>query len=158
MERFEYRGLMTHFDKISRDCEAGRPRANNGYLLASWRSQFRDRQIPLCCFPIGHETLQPAYGDRFEALRQSAYLLALLFLRAYSAGDRGESIGILDLVDRSAEISFRDKLHEIGYVNVDRTTGNAIMLGTLQASLSISYCLLGFVAVWNLVEVLDTLG
>ena len=83
---------------------------------------------------VADPAFQPADRHRFQRFADGADALALVFLRADAAADRGQQVGASDHVVGAAQV-FRDELlDEAGDVDADRAAGDAGRVGAHQAA------------------------
>ena len=102
---------------------------------------------------IRGKSLQVADRNGIPFLGQYALYFALRFLGTYTATYGGQTVPGPEIPDRAGEISFLDEPDEPGYVDLDRTAGNAARPPALQASFRFFYGRLRAVSQGNLIEV-----
>ena len=103
---------------------AGGTRADDAHLEAvgldvgNVRPAFADRHV-------ADEAFEAADGHRLQRLADGAHALALVFLRADAAADRGQQVGVGDDVVGAVEVLVGDLLDEAGDVDSHRATAHA---------------------------------
>ena len=106
-------------------------------------------------FPIGSESFETANCHRLEALGQSAFAFALLFLRAHTSTDGRQRVRLFDDIDRSTEISLSRQFQEGRNVDVYRASFNAERAPALNSALCFGDRLLRRIAVRHFIIILD---
>src|SRR6266511_2067010 len=102
---------------------------------------------------VADEALEAADADRLDLLADHALRLALRFLRADAAADRGEGVRLLDDLESAVEVADRDVLDERRDVDRHRAAGHAGRLRALDAALRLADGLLEGVPEVHLLEV-----
>jgi len=125
MERLEDGDFVAEKGEVGRDGQPGRAGADDGDFLAGRWSQFGNHGSAMFSFPVGHESFKIADGDRSVFFGENTDLLALFFLRADTAANGGQGIGLFDLSGRPREITFHNQGNKSGDIDLDRTAGYA---------------------------------
>jgi len=87
--------------------------------------------------PIGHESLQIAYGHRLSFHATDAYCFALGLLGTDPAADRWKGIVVLKYRRGAEEVPFGKCVDKLGYGNHYRTAFHALAALALQAAPSL---------------------
>ena len=115
---------------------AGQPRGtgtDDGDLV-SVRGGALGRLNAVEVVPIGDEPLKATDPDRFALQPADAFRLALRFLRADPSADGGQGGGAADDLVGALEVALLDLFDERRNLHVDRTTGHAGHIFTVQAA------------------------
>ena len=151
--------LGAEADEVGGGGEACGPGAHDRDLaermLDHRRHRFRRVRV------IADEALQPADADRFQlaalVAHEDALRLALRFLRADAAADRGEDARLVDRLQRAVDVAHQELADEGRDVDADRAAGDAGRLGALDAALGLAQRVGDRIAEIDLLEVLRAL-
>ena len=153
VESFEHRHLISLARKVARARQSARTRSDDSHFMTVGRGTYR-AVANVGVVRVCGKAFQSAYADRLELYAESAFGLALRFLRAYPAaygGKRGERG---DDVVRALEIPFLYLTYERGYVYSHGTTRHAGLVLAVKATLSLFHCYFGGVTRRNFVEIM----
>ena len=132
---------------------SGRPRADDADLVAG-RLDVRNVLPALGDRHVADEALEPSDGDRLQRVAHRAHAFALVLLRAHSAADRRQQVGVGDDVVSAVIVLLGDFLDEGRDVDADRAPAHAGFVGALHASLGFALRILQAIAAGDLLEVL----
>ena len=153
MQRLVNRDLIAQLRQIARRRQAGRPRADDGDLVAVRGGRLGMIRHVLAV-PIRDKALQTADGDRFALDAAHALALALVLLRADAAADGGQRGGRGQHPISALHILVGDALDERRDVNLNRAGAAAGLRRAVEAALGLVHGHVVGIAEGDLVEVL----
>ena len=133
MESFKDRHLVAQFDQISGHGKAAGAAADDGDLLAVGLRFFR-RGFSLGHGVIGAEPLQAADGHGLALFAPDALAFALAFLRADTAADGRQGVGIVNDLIGFIEVAFLHLGDKFRDPHIDGTAADARLFFTAHTA------------------------
>ena len=156
MECFVNGNIITQFAEVACAGQGRRAGTNDCHFVAVGSGNFRIGQVFLAHMIVSDKALQTADADALAVLAADALTFALFLLRADTAADSGKAVGGGDDLISGIKITFCNFCDKLRNADLNRASGTAQRILTIQASLSLVDCHFSSISECNFIKVLST--